>query len=185
MAAAWRADPGFITRREASMQHKLLWAVLSLMLLFSNGGMAQQKRIVSEVDAAGLKKVIAGLKGKVVFVNFWATWCAPCVAEFPDVVQLYQKLHAQGLEVIAVTFDEQASAAIPFLDKQKADFINLQKSPKQDDDAFRVGFDQEWQGALPATWLFDQSGKRVYFHMAKFNPAALEKQIRDLLAARK
>jgi thiol-disulfide isomerase/thioredoxin len=167
------------------MRRNVTWAVLSFVILFSNGGLAQQKRNIAEVDAAGLKKAVAGLNGKVVFVNFWATWCAPCVAEFPDMVKLYQKFHPQGLEVIAVTFDEQAATAIPFLDRQKAEFITLQKSPKQDDDAFRIGFDKDWGGAIPATWLFDPSGKRVYFQMAKFNPAALEKQIADLLAAKK
>jgi thiol-disulfide isomerase/thioredoxin len=165
-----------------SMRQKFLLLVLASILPFAMGSVAQQKRSLAEVDAAGLKRAIAGQKGKVVFVNFWATWCAPCVAEFPDIVKLFQKYHAKGLEVIAVSFDSDAPTAIPFLDKQKADFINLLKSPNQDDDVFMKGFDTDWQGALPASWLFDRNGKRVYFHMAKIDPAALDKQIADLLA---
>jgi thiol-disulfide isomerase/thioredoxin len=162
-----------------SMRRGWLW-MLALILLMSGAGWAQQKRTLREVDAEGLQKAIAEQKGKVVFVNFWATWCAPCVAEFPDVVKLYQKYHAKGLEVIAVTFDMDAPTAIPFLDKQKADFINLLKKP--DDDNF-TRFDKEWEGALPVSWLFDRTGKRVYFKMGKFDPAAVDAQIAALLGA--
>jgi thiol-disulfide isomerase/thioredoxin len=159
------------------MRRISLWAA-GLILLASYSGPAQQKRTLREVDAEGLEKAVADLKGKVVFVNFWATWCAPCIAEFPDVVKLHQKYHARGLEVIAVSFDMDAPTAIPFLDKQKADFINLLKKP--DDDDFGR-FDKEWAGALPVSWLFDRTGKRVFFKMAKFDPAALDAQIAALL----
>ena len=164
------------------MQRISLTLMLAAFLSLPGGSMARQKRSIAEVDFAGLKKAVAAQKGRVVFVNFWATWCAPCVAEFPDIVKMYQKYHTKGLEVIAVSFDESAPAAIPFLDKQKADFINVLKSPKQDDDVFMKGFDQAWEGALPASWLFDQSGKRVYFRMGKFDPVALDKQIANLLS---
>jgi thiol-disulfide isomerase/thioredoxin len=155
------------------------------MLPITGSSYAQQKRSLTEVDSAALKKAVAGLKGKVVFVNFWATWCAPCVAEFPDIVKLYQKYHAKGLEVIAVSFDMEAPAALPFLDRQKADFTNLWKSPKQEDDAFMTDFDKECLGALPVSWLFDQKGKRVYFAMGKFDPVQLDQLIAGLLAPQK
>jgi thiol-disulfide isomerase/thioredoxin len=164
------------------MLRRLPLFALALLFVGGNTVHAQQARSIAEVDAAGLKKAIAGLKGKVVFVNFWATWCAPCIAEFPDIVRLHQKYHARGFEVIAVSFDEQKETAIPFLNRQKADFIQLQKSPKQEDETFRIGFDKVWAGALPASWLFDQNGNKVYFHMAKFDPIALDKQIGELLA---
>ncbi|MBZ5497243.1 MAG: TlpA family protein disulfide reductase [Acidobacteriia bacterium] len=164
------------------MRRTFLLLMLASTLPISSGSLAQQKRSLPEVNAAGLKKAVAEQKGKVLFVNFWATWCAPCVAEFPDIVKLYKKYHARGLEVIAVSFDTEAPVAIPFLDRQKADFINLLKSPKQDDDAFINGFDKQWLGALPATWLFDQNGKLVFYVMGKFDPVALDRQIATLLA---
>ncbi len=164
------------------MRRKFLSLILAIMLPFIGGSTAQQKRSLTETHAEGLKKTVAGLKGKVVFVNFWATWCAPCVAEFPDIIKLYQKYHAKGLEVIAVSFDMEAPTAIPFLDRQKADFINLWKSPKQEDNAFMTGFDKECLGALPVSWLFDQKGKRVYFRMGKLDSIALDKQVAELLA---
>jgi thiol-disulfide isomerase/thioredoxin len=161
------------------MRGRLSMWVVAMIFVISASSSAQQKRILNVVDAEGLKKAIAEQKGKVVFVDFWATWCAPCVAEFPDIVKLYQKYHAKGLEVIAVSFDEDAPTATPFLDKQKADFINLLK--KSDDEAM-AGFDKEWAGALPASWIFDRNGKRAYFKMGKFDPVALDSQIAALLA---
>jgi thiol-disulfide isomerase/thioredoxin len=158
----------------------LLLLMLASIVPFS--GIAQQKRSLREVNADGLQQTIAGQKGKVVFVNMWATWCDPCVAEFPDIVKLYRKYHAQGFEVVAVSFDTDAPSAIPFLDKQQADFINLLKSPKQDDDVFMKTFDQEWLGALPATWIFDRKGKQQYYVMGKFDPVAVDKLIGELLA---
>lgn len=164
------------------MLKKSLTLLFALIALTLNSGSAQQARTLPETDAAALKKSVSRFSGKVVFVNFWATWCAPCVAEFPDLVKLYQKYHPLGLEVIAVSFDEEPAAALNFLDKHKAVFTNFRKSPKQEDEDFRIGFDRQWPGALPASWLFDQNGKRVYFHMAKFDPMALDKQIGALLA---
>ena len=166
-----------------SRARSLLLTVAAISI-FTGGGIAQQKQTLPEVDAAGLKKTIAGLKGKVVFVNFWATWCAPCVAEFPDIVKMYQKYHAKGLEVIAVSFDADVPTAVPFLVKQKADFINLLKNPQVDDETVIKGFDKDWQGARPASWLFDRTGKRVYFKMGRFDPAGLDRQIAALLARR-
>jgi thiol-disulfide isomerase/thioredoxin len=157
---------------------------LAAILIIASGAAAQQSQTLLAVDAAGLKKAVAKQKGKVVFVNFWATWCAPCVAEFPDIVKMYEKYHPKGLEVIAVSFDSDAPAALPFLDKQKATFINLLKNPDVDDEIMIKGFDQDWQGALPASWLFDRAGKRVYFTMGRFDPAALDKQVAGLLAAK-
>jgi len=163
------------------MRRSIFWFAIALMLPFSVIR-AQQKAPLPEVDAAGLKKAVAAQRGEVVFVNFWATWCAPCVAEFPDVVKLYNKYHARGLEVIAVSFDEDASVPLPFLKKQNAEFINLLKKPADENFA---QFDNEWGGALPASWLFDQNGARVYYRQGKFDPVALDAKIAQLLAGQK
>jgi thiol-disulfide isomerase/thioredoxin len=163
------------------MRQKIL-LLLMLASILPLSGIAQQKRSLREVNADALKQAIAAQKGKVVFVNMWATWCDPCVAEFPDIVKLYRKYHAQGFEVVAVSFDSDAPSAIPFLDKQKADFINLLKSPTQDDDVFMKTFDEEWLGALPATWVFDRKGKQQCYVMGKFDPVAVDKLIGELLA---
>jgi thiol-disulfide isomerase/thioredoxin len=63
------------------------------------------------VDAAGLKQVIRALDGKVVLVDFWATWCEPCLKLFPHTIDLQQRFRDKGLAVITVSMDEPDSAA--------------------------------------------------------------------------
>ncbi len=158
----------------------LILLLLSSITASAGWSHAGQKRSLPEVDVAGLQKAIAGLKGKVVFVNMWATWCAPCVAEFPDIVKLHEKYSSEGLEVIAVSFDEDAPTAIPFLDRQKADFINFLKTRKQEDGDFMQQFEPGFV-ALPGSWIFDRSGKKQYYKMGKFDAEAIEALIVSLL----
>src|SRR5947209_4243467 len=62
-----------------------------------------------KVDFADSRRVkLSDLKGKVVVIDFWATWCSPCVKSVPTLVQLYEKYRARGLEILSITVDEQA-----------------------------------------------------------------------------
>ena len=67
------------------------------------------------VSMSGEKLHSKSLKGKVVFMNFWATWCAPCVHEFPSIIKLWEKYHSKGLEVVDITNDEDPKISVPHL----------------------------------------------------------------------
>ncbi len=115
------------------------------------------------IDPAGYGRMIAGLKGRVVVVNMWATWCEPCREEFPDFVRLHREMRGRGLEVVAISMDlpdRRDSAVIPFLASVGAAFPTYLKSAG-DDEAFINAVDPGWSGGLPATFVYDARGRRV------------------------
>lgn len=115
-----------------------------------------------QVDVAGLKKGLESFRGKVVLVNFWATWCPPCVAEFPDLVKLHNAYENKGLVVMSVSVDElgDKGAVIDFLRKSKARFPVFMRS-KGDIEKFVGGIDRRWNGAVPATYMFGADGRQI------------------------
>jgi peroxiredoxin len=74
-------------------------------------------------DLDGKMVSLADFRGKVVLLNIWATWCAPCVAEMPSMKKLYQEIKDEGFEILAVSIDESGAEAVkPFTEKHKLDF---------------------------------------------------------------
>jgi thiol-disulfide isomerase/thioredoxin len=118
---------------------------------------------IKPIDADGLKKAIASEKGHVVVVNFWATWCIPCVQEFPALVHIQRRYGRDGLVVFAVSADVRRDVpgkVLPFLRRQHADFPQyLQHS--EDPQDFIDAFDPSWYGDLPRTFIYDRSGHLV------------------------
>ncbi len=111
----------------------------------------------SEKDIKGKPLSIANYKGKVVMLDFWATWCGPCVAELPNVIKTYQKHHGQGFEIIGISLDS---------DQQKLETFTKQKQM-----TWQQYFDGKgWENklakkygveAIPATFLLDGQGKII------------------------
>lgn len=147
----------------------------------SETGSATFQYLLGEATAETIVNAVAERKGKVVLLNMWATWCQPCVDEFPDIVMLQNKYKDEGLEVIAVSHDFVASFADSFLVAHKADFTNYLKDFNQDGNDFILGVDKDWYGALPATWLYDRNGVRQFFLEEQFVTEELEKKIVELL----
>ena len=118
---------------------------------------------VTPADAPVIQKAIVAQRGHVVLVNFWATWCGPCVAEFPAIVQISRRYKASGLRVFAVSADQvkdTRTKVVPFLTKAGADFpAYVEKSA--DPEEFIDAFDPAWQGDLPRTIIYDKTGRRV------------------------
>lgn len=126
---------------------------------------------VEALDEAGLQKLVGERKGKLLFVNVWATWCAPCVEEFPDLVKLAQHYNGENVEVIAISADfpdEIDSKILPFLKKQQVSFKTY-VAQFENQDAFINSFNTSWNGALPATFIYDTEGKQRFFIIGKSN----------------
>jgi len=128
------------------------------------------------------REVLAENRGKVVLFDFWATWCAPCRAEMPLLVELDRKLRRRGFRLITVSADEPE-------DKQQAlEFLRKHGAPEpayikdvDDDDAFINAINPDWSGALPALFLYDRSGKLVKTWIGETAIAEIEKALRGLL----
>ena len=72
-----------------------------------------------EKDLAGKSLKVANYKGKVLLVDFWATWCGPCVRELPNVLKTYEEYHAKGFEIIGISLDQDKAKLTSFLEQQK------------------------------------------------------------------
>ena len=135
-----------------------------------------------KVDETAYPKTLALKKGKVVLVNFWATWCEPCRKEMPELSKMYNALKAKGLELITISADEpeDEKAAIAFLAKAGiGDPVYLKQA--KNDDKFISGIDAKWSGALPALILYDKTGKKVKVWIGETDLKQLEAEIRKLL----
>ncbi|MGH9862235.1 MAG: TlpA disulfide reductase family protein [Candidatus Acidiferrales bacterium] len=135
------------------------------------------------IDAAGLEQRLAAEKGRVVVVNFWATWCVPCREEFPAFVELERRYASRGLTVLAVSLDSPGvrdTEVKSFLAEMRPFFPVFIKTAG-DPDTFINAIDPEWSGVLPATFIYDRSGQRRHALFSPQTQDSLERLVRPLL----
>ncbi len=122
----------------------------------------------------------AELKGKIVFVDFWASWCGPCEKSFPVMDELQKKFGPQGLVIIAVNEDEKKPDMERFLKEKKVSFAIVR-------DAAQAGqklVDKVDVSAMPSSFIVDQSGRLCFSHSGFHGTETkkeYEKQIESLL----
>jgi thiol-disulfide isomerase/thioredoxin len=104
-------------------------------------------------DVQEQKWNLKSLRGKVVLVNFWATWCPPCRREIPDLDALYKRFRDQGLVILAIT-DEEASIVRPFISQQKVSYPVLLDRGQKVKELFRVD-------GIPESFVYDREERLV------------------------
>ena len=139
---------------------------------------AEEEVALTPTDAAGLKVLARIDSAKLRLINVWATWCGPCVIEFPDLVTINRMYRARGFEVVTVSADppEKRDAALAFLKEKQASTRNF-VFETGDPYAMIDAVDMEWQGALPHTMLVAPGGKVIYRSQGAFEPLALRRAI--------
>jgi thiol-disulfide isomerase/thioredoxin len=135
-----------------------------------------EKSSFSYTDAAGNAANTAGLKGKVVFINFWASWCPPCQAEMPSLQGLYNKLKDDNRFVfLFINEDEDKEKATAYLKKNNYTFPVYSTAGPVPNEIY--------SGSLPTTIVLDKDGKVVLKKegMAGYDTEAFIQQLKDLL----
>jgi peroxiredoxin len=128
------------------------------------------------LDPSGAPVDLAALKGKVVYVDFWASWCVPCRLSMPTLDAMYRKHASQGFTVVGFNKDVEAADAQRFLQRVPVTFPLAFDSK----DAVAKAFDVK---AMPSGYLIDRKGvvRKVHRGFTEETAAALEKEVEELL----
>ena len=132
-------------------------------------------------DIAGKKTSLAEFRGKVVLLNFWATWCGPCRAEMPSLNKLYLDLRDRGFVVLAVSIDTSDKPVKSFVAEKRLAFPVLMDKDKE------VSFDLYGAMGMPTSFLIDKNGvitEKIMGEMEWDSPKMKEK-ILKLLGGKK
>jgi len=156
---------------------KLLFFIIPILGLFATASFAEH---LDEISSSCALTTLDGksthnlqeLKGKVVYVDFWASWCPPCVKSFPFLNQLNHDMKEQGLHVIGINLDEKVTDAKEFLAKHPVDFSIAADPSKQCAKVFELM-------AMPTSYLIDRKGTIRHIHQG-FRPGETE-ELRALI----
>ncbi len=174
-------------RRALHSRFVLFLVTLLLLCFFPSFSAAQDQqptiRFVRNPDPApdfkltsldGKPVTLAGSKGKVILLNFWATWCGPCRAEIPDLVELQNK-YKDRLQILGLVVDDDDQDAIKEFAEKFG--INYPVAIAGDDIRFQYG----GIAALPTSFVLDAEGRIVQKHEGLRDPVLYETEIRSLL----
>lgn len=162
---------------------KSKYIALVVLLIASTGFIFYQRKdkpngpqgFTSElVDANNVPVSLAQFKGKVVFINNWASWCPPCIAEMPSIHNLKNQFKTENIVFVMVSYDDAPEKALRYMQKKNFEFEVYFPGKK-------YPYHTE---SIPATFVLDKNGVVVASHsgMANFDNPELIKKIKDLLS---
>lgn len=133
---------------------------------------------VQSVDLAGVRELIKNDSDKLVLLNVWATWCGPCVVEFPDLVKIHRMYKNRRFELVTLSADKpnQRAQVLKFLQERNAAVRNLHADT---DDIYALieVVDPQWGGAIPHTLLIAPGGEVLYRHTGLIEPLEVKQAI--------
>jgi peroxiredoxin len=133
---------------------------------------------VIEADIKSIKEIMANKSGKYRLINLWATWCGPCIIEFPEFVTMQRMYGARDFEFVSISTDgvKKKDKVLEFLKGVNAATKNYLYS-SDDKYALIEAVDKNWQGALPCTLLVAPGGEIVYSHQGVIDVLEVKKEI--------
>lgn len=149
----------------------------SIFLFATAGAQPKQGQMAADIalpSAAGDTIRLSSLKGKVVLVDFWASWCGPCRVANKGLVKLYDKFRKKGFEIYSVSLDEQKEAWVKAIKKDKISWLQV-----IDTGGWETPTATKWRiSALPTSYLIDKEGRMVAMDLEGKD---LEKALKDML----
>lgn len=166
-------------------------AVVTLLALCTLGALAlaqstggQRSPVLLPIDESRIETLRRESQGRVLVVNLWATWCKPCVEEFPHLVKLQQTYASRGLDLVFVSVDDDDARTTQrvraFLRKMNVTSPSYLKK-SGNDEAFINAVHPRWSGAVPATFVYNKQGELVAMKVEELSYAELERIITPLL----
>jgi thiol-disulfide isomerase/thioredoxin len=154
------------------MRLVICFIVLTSMIVsgYAMGHQHESNRVVTSLDFDQFEPWLHRQTDTVYVVNFWATWCAPCIREIPDFEQIHKKYSAKKVKVLLVSLDNPNridNHVIPFLDR-----LNVKSQVVLLDDPYANRWipkvSDQWSGAIPATVIYNQHQKMFFEKELKF-----------------
>jgi thiol-disulfide isomerase/thioredoxin len=145
-------------------------ALLAVLLLLAAGNAAAQEFVFR--DMQGQAQRLSDYRGKWVLVNFWATWCPPCLEEVPDLVALHEAHKKTDLVVIGVALDSSRESVVEFVAKKHVSYPVVMGDYELAEQVGEVN-------ALPTSYLFDPSGKLVSYQEGMLTRESVESYIKS------
>jgi peroxiredoxin len=156
------------------------WAEKSVWIEKAKVQWAKEPVNLDSIDDKGIKALLQNNSDKLRLINVWATWCGPCVEEFPEFVTMNHMYRDRGFEFVSISADDPSKRtnALKFLQRHQASGPNYIFTT---DDKYKLieAVDPKWEGALPYTILVEPGGKVVYAHQGIIDPDELKKIIFD------
>ncbi|HAI74631.1 MAG TPA: TlpA family protein disulfide reductase [Microscillaceae bacterium] len=162
------------------MTRKLLFTLGLSTLIFSN--LFAQTPTIQVVKFSDLEQLMTPTSGKTKVINFWATWCVPCVQELPYFEQLHQAYQDKNVEVWLISLDDVEkldSKVVPFVQRKNLQ-ARLWLLDDIDYNAWINKVDPKWSGAIPATLIIGEKEMR-YFKEGELTYDELERVVRTFL----
>ena len=165
--------------RSSTLAKILIPLIIAALLVFLSLNLNDKKQVpnLNLTTIEGKSIAMASLQGKMVVVNFWATYCPGCIEEMPDLVSSYNKYHDQGLEIIAVSVaDDPPNQVLNFAQKNALPFPVVHDS----DGKISQAFDNV--SLTPTSFIIDQKGRIIGKTIGKLDFVSLHKLLDQSLA---